>query len=514
MEHNFPFTIRDVAALLNLKIRRSNTQGAYTDCPFCGDKRGKMYLNYQSDVWRCNYCDKGGGMLSLYACVHGVSTTNALKEINEALHTGETNKCTQARIEKSASPVAELLRAPADEIHKTFTQLLKMLTLSEKHRQDLRERGLSDEQICSLGYKSTPPPFLCRAYTEKLISQGCKVDGIPGFYIGDDQNWTVRFSKRTAGIIIPIKGINGFILGAQIRLDVPIKDKDDPPDKEGTKYIWLSSANKNKGITSGAPLHFVGNSHAKTVYVTEGGLKADISHLILERTFAAVAGANNTTQLDALFAILVKNGTELIVEAYDIDKYRNKHVANGASKMFTLARSYGMNYKRLIWNPNFKGVDNWAVARKIKKSQLKEDRKANEFGADLHLIPFGKKYQFRIYQLAFTQEKPTIPYAFSGISALHKLGFEHPPAADYCQAEESVLFDTDNLSDREILSLIFERYNNHLPDGYGGRNIATSDVVELYSDTERSYFYRDVDNFIEVSFSPRFTQKLGLQAAA
>ena len=36
-----------------------------------------------------------------------------------------------------------------------------------------------------------------------------------------------------------------LIRGMQILLDVPFKDKDDPPEKAGTKYIWLSSSSKN-----------------------------------------------------------------------------------------------------------------------------------------------------------------------------------------------------------------------------------------------------------------------------
>ena len=41
-------------------------------------------------------------------------------------------------------------------------------------------------------------------------------------------------------------------------LDVPIWDKNDPPDKAGAKYIWLSSSSKEMGTTSGSPVHFVG----------------------------------------------------------------------------------------------------------------------------------------------------------------------------------------------------------------------------------------------------------------
>lgn len=39
--HDFPFNIMDVAELLHLRIRRPHATGYYTDCPICGDKRGK-----------------------------------------------------------------------------------------------------------------------------------------------------------------------------------------------------------------------------------------------------------------------------------------------------------------------------------------------------------------------------------------------------------------------------------------------------------------------------------------
>ena len=63
----FPFGIMEVVNLLNLRIRRQQANSVYVDCPFCGDRRGKMNVNFQKNVWRCNYCGKYGGMLALYA---------------------------------------------------------------------------------------------------------------------------------------------------------------------------------------------------------------------------------------------------------------------------------------------------------------------------------------------------------------------------------------------------------------------------------------------------------------
>lgn len=76
-KHDLPFGIMDVAGLLRLNIRRRAPGQVYVDCPICGDRRGKMNLNTAKDLWRCNYCGEGGGMLSLYAKVYGVSNSDA-----------------------------------------------------------------------------------------------------------------------------------------------------------------------------------------------------------------------------------------------------------------------------------------------------------------------------------------------------------------------------------------------------------------------------------------------------
>ena len=342
---DFPFGIMDVVELLHLRIRRRQANSVYVDCPFCGDRRGKMNVNFVKNVWRCNYCDEHGGMLALYARLNNTTTSDAYWEIGEALcndfHRERPNSGYEMAGNQQAgtgSPVSgtqtdlagyerrgelktvqQAERASGQEIHQTLSLLLAMLPLQPAHRNHLHspKRGLSDEQIDRIGFKSTPPPFLCRSITERLMKQGCKVEGVPGFYLDDSGRWTMNFYRKNAGILIPAVGYDGMIHGLQILLDSPLKQKDDPPDKSGAKYIWFSSSSKNMGVTSGSPVHFIGNPSARVVYVIEGLLKADISHCLTNRTFAAIAGANNTSQLDTLFALLAQNGTEEIIEAHD-----------------------------------------------------------------------------------------------------------------------------------------------------------------------------------------------------
>ena len=557
-KHDLPFGIMDVAGLLRLNIRRRAPGQVYVDCPICGDRRGKMNLNTEKDLWRCNYCGEGGGMLSLYAKVYGVSNSDAYREICDALAVNGFSpdytvpeKTTPAEAEQSDA-------ASVQEVHQTLSMLLSMLTLIPAHREHLRSvRGLSDDEITRFGFKSTPPPFLCRSLTNRLVKAGCRVQGVPGFYVDDNGCWTVKFHQRTSGIIIPIFGVDGLIHGAQIRLDHPLKDKDDPPEKTGVKYLTLSSTGKRMGTTSGSPIHFVGDPCSRVVYVTEGCLKADVAHALMHRTFVATLGVNNTAKLDGLFAFLHRNGTEEIIEAEDMDKYSNEMVEKGASKIYALAARHGMRCRRLTWNPNYKGIDDWQLALRRKEQKMKEDPgmtfkeqylnglcglemletctkkwhamkvdsislrdylglTEQEYDAYLQTDP-GVSFQelldsqrktqrFRVYQLEL-EHGETRAFAFGGIDALQKAGFQQPPAAEYTLVYDGELICPVGQDDRDILERIFERYNQAFPQDYHGRSIAPSDVLELYDESERRYFYCDMAGFVQVKFSPALAKK-------
>lgn len=492
-------------------------------------------------------------MLALYAKVYGISNSDAYREICETLQTeGFAPEYTSiAQDQLLTQPQSQ--RASSKAIHQTYSMLLSMLSLTPAHREHLRiKRGLTMEQIERFGFKSTPPPYLCRSLTERLMAQGCTVQGVPGFYINDSGHWTMKFHQRTAGFLIPIRGVDGMIHGLQIRLNSPIKDPNDPPEKEGTKYLWFSSSGKNMGTTSGSPVHFIGDPCARVVYVIEGGMKAYICHALMGRTFVATAGANNVNQLDDLFLFLYKNGTEEIIEAEDMDKYRNEMVEKGASKIYLMARKHGLSCRRLTWNPNYKGMDDWQLALRRKKTELKEDQKMNfkeqylldrcdldhieacidqwhklpedgvalidylgltqqeydiylqtDLSASLRQVLDSQRCsrKFRIYQLDFEDGK-TVPFAFAGIDALHKAGYDQPPAAAYRLVYEGEQVCPVVYQDANVLEILFQRFNDALPVNYNGHSVSVSDVVELYDEDGRRYFYCDRASFEPVRFSP------------
>ena len=542
---DFPFEIRDVMYLLGLPVGKPmGSRGVYTNCPFCGDKRGKMGVNYEQDVFNCNYCGAHGGMLNLYADIYGVDCKTAFKQIVDALGKGVAAPAyTAAKAVPMPPPVAQSPPASARDVHETLSLLLEMLPLYAHHEKNLHARGLDGKQIKHLGYKSTPPPSLCRSLTEALIEMGCTVAGVPGFYKGDDGQWTVKFKKRTSGMLIPVKGMDGLVRGAQIRLDVPFED--------GNKYIWFSSSSASMGATSGSPAHFVGNPYSRAVYVTEGVIKADVANLFMHRTFISIPGANNVGELDGLFAILAKNGTRLIVEAHDMDKYGNAAVNKGACRISAIAHDNGMECKRLTWNPNHKGIDDWQLHLRKRKEEadrvnslpfkqrylegLCEISSYDEEIARWRRMPEGrpqvhdflgftagefvscqrpgvmeallngqrKEQDFRLYQLELSETGEVIPFAFADTSVMREKGkFDYPPAAKYRMVYDSSIYCPVDAGVYQILARIRAKYSDELPDDLYGRQVAVSDIIELYTCDERRYYYCNKGNFEAVRFSP------------
>lgn len=241
----FNYDITDVVHLLQLRVRHKNSSSMDVNCPFCGETKGKMNVNLQKNVFRCNRCDASGGMLELYGRLHGVSSAEANRQIREALGKGEYRTNYQVAPKKEPVVIFNAELADADVIDRTYQEMLSLLTLNDKHQEDLKKRGLTEEQIEIQRYRSVPL-FGIKNMVQKLLESGQTVKGVPGFYEDQDGKWTINFSSKNSGILIPIQSPEGKIQGFQIRLDQVM---------EGRKYIWLSSVKFKNGVSSGSPVH-------------------------------------------------------------------------------------------------------------------------------------------------------------------------------------------------------------------------------------------------------------------
>jgi len=387
----FDFTIFDIAELLGItNIRYTNAAGDKdVDCPFCG-KKGKLNLNKKKNCFRCNSCAVQGGMLSLYTLYNGMSDdrygrAKAVSVINEALYGEDKEKqvaakraANERRVTTAKTATEEPRRASRETIHQTYSMLLASLSLGEVHQQQLQSRGLKKEDMDRFNYKSVPAYGL-KKLCKELLDVGCVLEGVPGFYIDKQGKWTVRLDS--AGLIIPVCGIDRKIDALLIRQDKPFNDR---------KYIWLTSNGLPKGVKLKAPLHFVGDPEAKKVFITEGALKGTVAHSITGYTFICVPGVNNLNGLDEWLKFLKKTGTEIIVEAYDMDKFSpcekcqkaectydenkkecNKHshrtylnVSAAQRKLRELIEANGYVCNSARWkNQDLKGIDDYYLYR-------------------------------------------------------------------------------------------------------------------------------------------------------
>ena len=277
-------------------------------------------------------------MLDLYAYFTHVPREQALKKLLAGTKASGYIPNPQPP-EVDESPLTGI-----EERHATYSALLKGLTLASDHRQNLLSRGLTEEEILRLGYKTTPVlGFFSLA--KRLRESGLYLEGVPGFYKKRGQ-WTIQFPGR--GILIPGRDIAGRIQGLQIRLD----------NVEKRKFRWLSSAELEKGCGAKTWVHLAGDPRP-LIILTEGPLKADVIHFLTGQTVLAVAGVNSLSQLKPILEELRAAGMEKIATAFDMDYLTNPHVQNGQKNLNDLLEQSGIPYSTYLWDPRYKGLDDY-----------------------------------------------------------------------------------------------------------------------------------------------------------
>ncbi|WP_190323037.1 DUF3854 domain-containing protein [Bacillus swezeyi] len=304
-------------------------------------------------------------------------------------------------------------------------------------------RGLSLEQIKIRGYKSFPEkPWVVVSNLSKKTGI-TDFTGIPGFFLAEGRNnkyWTL---SGYPGILIPYRNFKNEIIGMQYRIDSPqntvqVKVRKyglmakviEQPNKvqvsfegeilwekkmnlneqctvmyeghpvgwvtlkQGNRYFWLSSANKPNGCASGnpAPIHVSVPSQElktwqpgdglkkKTVWVTEGGLKADIAVDLMKKlytpleikdlgtTMLALPGAN---AWNLIFPLLKQLQVECVNICLDADAASNPHVKKYLLEFVKKLKEENYKANLVIWSESdSKGIDDLFL--KNKRPQIKK----------------------------------------------------------------------------------------------------------------------------------------------
>ena len=151
----FTFNVADVLDCLHVSHPGLGAgDSKYIDCPLCGGKK-KLHVVYSKNFALCMKCSKGGGMLKFAKEMLGASdNADAARRISEMLggqpaeyrqELKESYRKQKEESEAKRSKASEL--ASVDQRDVTYKAFLKLLTLASVHEENLKNRGLNDEQI-------------------------------------------------------------------------------------------------------------------------------------------------------------------------------------------------------------------------------------------------------------------------------------------------------------------------------------------------------------------------------
>ena len=365
---DFPFNIRDVLTALNIQIRRVDGIFLYIDCPVCYEqntrKKGKCQIRLDNNIFNCPRCGTGGGMLKLYSLITGLSEKKANSEMRKYVKDPSLQvrrEQIKAEYQKNVDNAPKLVKlAPKHVIDKTYRALLDACVLRDEHKQNLLMRGLTEMQIAHYGFKSVPRENERVEIVEKLLSQGCTLIGVPGFY-KDRGLWHMTASYKNRGFFVPMVNIKGQCLGLQIRRDA-----------SNPRYMWFSSSRYNDGCSRTSIPTF--SNHwklGKSVCITEGGLKAYVAHVHSGVTFIGIPGVSQFSLLPLLFTQLKKRGVTTVCDCFDMDYRTNPNVQKARERLKAEIIKAGFLYARYEWDEKYKGIDDYLAAVPREQRQLK-----------------------------------------------------------------------------------------------------------------------------------------------
>lgn len=349
------FHIWDVVSLLNLPSAPPGRSSYYIPCPCCDSKPRDRHLNInlRKEVFRCPKCGVSGGIFDLYALYTGIPRDDVRKAVTERL--GLSGEACRPPGRAVARETEELPAAAIETRHKTYTVLLGKLSLASDHKDNLLGRGLKEEEIAQLGYRTTPVVGMAKI-AEELVQEGCELSGVPGFYQTESDAWKFSISQR--GILIPVRDGKGRIQGMQIRRD----------DVEKRKFRWVSSAEMKSGCKAEGWTHLAGPP-TETMLLTEGPMKADVVHALTGLTVLAVPGVNALTQLEIALRHLKEQGLQKIMTAFDMDMATNPHVQKGYRQLLLLLDRMGFTFGTYLWDGSYKGLDDYVWEFCLKRNR-------------------------------------------------------------------------------------------------------------------------------------------------
>ena len=311
-----------------------------SDCPVCNGLRKDCRQNTETNLVHCRAVeanppdwifrgqDAWGFGLWVYAPDAEAWTEEKREEWRreQKARRQKRERIERERNERSLS---------AAERDREIEKVLSQLTLSNRHRQQLQNRRLTNQQIEDGGYRSL-------TQWQKLSSPI------------DDRLAGIKKGGRSllnpdSGILCPIFNEEGLLVSWQVRQD----------NNSENKYLWAASERKRKNRPSSKTKEFnelpLGiwqqpnnkGSNKGIIGLTEGtGIKPHIASCRLNIPVIGASGGNFASSPKTLKAALEKLKPSSIILYPDAGAVCNPNVVRQYQKLFDLLRDWG--YESLV----------------------------------------------------------------------------------------------------------------------------------------------------------------------
>lgn len=378
---SFPYTMEDVLRLEHISYLPGR-RNIRVKCPICNSSKVEknLTINLSDECFNCyGGCGlRGRSATNFYAYLHNLTSKEAYENIMSelGLSSGSIHYEPRTRIVEETPEEPQADETDSATKDNTYSHLLSLLKLSDKHRNDLLDRGFTKEEIALCGYVSYPKANY-EGITEalfsipkRLLSQQCELRGVPGFYKTKNKGaWTMM--KNKGGIMVPYRNFFNEITSIQIRKDNEDLRRDPEDGKLESKYFAFSSAGYKDGCKSSAQAHFACDFvcdkennlqyplvRKGVITITEGAMKADLAFRISGIPFIGFPGVSVViTVLAEIIPLLKDIGVHTIAIAYDMDRVTNINVSECLYKVKQFIISQGMNCQEVTWSKEIVNLD-------------------------------------------------------------------------------------------------------------------------------------------------------------
>ncbi len=377
---NWIYLMKDVLFLLQYDgyIRENipNSGEFRCSCPSCGSGKKidrSFCVDLDTETYHCFKCElKGKFSQNLYAELHNIDKATARKEIMSRLGIDTRTafpKKERHNFEPVASIETETKIAPVKTRNNVYRTVLRQLSLSDKHKKDLLNRGLTEREISTLEYKTFPGNNIESVWKiiNALAKQKLNPEGCAGFY--KTKRWVCKKPMKDV-IMVKYISFDNNLTGFQMRRN------DEYLKKEDEKYLWWSSKKEDHGSKPAGMIHyacdfeknakgewqpkvFEGKSGEKYMCITEGAMKGDIAHTISGKPFICLPGVSIQKDLEKDLPKLKKIGVTTFIICFDADQLMNINVLKQTKRLADMLEDNGFKtINGTLWNLTYKTILN------------------------------------------------------------------------------------------------------------------------------------------------------------